>query len=103
MTAGCLNVITTVCPEAVTLVRSDQIALMSRVGYLCSRLNVYATSAGVSGSPFVNFTPLRMVKVSVVLPVPHTHFVASQGVALPLCRVLTKASGSYTGPSAKEM
>ena len=54
------------------------------------------TSAAVIGVPLVNFTPLRMVKVSDLLPAPHFQEVASHGVVLPLCSVLTKTSGSYT-------
>ena len=86
-----------------TLDSTDQTALRSRVGYFFSMLKVKTTSAGVSGLPLENLTPLRMVKVRSLLPLPQAQLVASQGVILPLCSVLTNASGSYTGPSEYEM
>ena len=55
-------------PCWVTLDSTDQTELMSRVLCAFSRLKVYATSAAVSGSPLENLTPLRIVKVSVLLP-----------------------------------
>ena len=47
---------------------ADHNELMSRVLCAFSRLNVYTTSAGVIGSPLLNLTPLRIVNVSVLLP-----------------------------------
>jgi hypothetical protein len=52
------------------------------------RLNVYTTSAAVIGVPSLNLTPLRMLKVSEVLPDPHFQEVASMGVVLPFCSAL---------------
>ena len=80
-------------PVCVTLDSTDQTPGRSRAGYSFSRLNVYTTSAGVMRVPLENLTPLRMVKVSVLLPSLHLA-VASHGVVLPLCRVFTKTSGS---------
>ena len=77
-----------------TLDSTDQTELRSRVGYFFSRLKVKTTSAGVSGLPLLNLTPLRMVKVRVLLPLLQVQLVASQGVTLPLSSVLTNASGS---------
>src|SRR6516165_8683491 len=76
---------------------------MSMMRCAFSRLNVYTTSAGVSGSPLVNLTPLRMVNVSVLLPLLHAQLVANQGLTLAFCSVLTNTSGSYTVPSDKLM
>src|ERR1700685_4275832 len=44
-----------------------------------------------------------MVKVSVLLPLLQALAVASHGVTLAFCSVLTNISGSYTGPREKEM
>jgi hypothetical protein len=55
---------------------------------------VKATSAALIGDPSLNFTPVRMVKVSVLFPFDQAYLVASHGVALPLCSALTKTSGS---------
>src|SRR5260370_38287532 len=85
-------------PCCVTLVSTDQIALMSRVLFCLSRLNVYTTSEADSGVPLVNLTPLRIVKVSVLLPLLQAYLVASHGVVLLFSNVLTKTSGSETWP-----
>ena len=73
-------------PDWVTLDSTAQSPVRSRAGYFLIRLNVYTTSAAVIGVPSLNLTPLRMVKVSVVLPDPHFQEVASMGVVLPFCR-----------------
>ena len=79
---------------AVTLDSTDQTELRSSPENFFSRLNVNATSAAVIGVPSLNFTPLRMLKVSTVLFLLHAHAVASHGVALAFCSVLTNTSGS---------
>src|SRR5277367_5918474 len=48
--------------------------------------------------PSLNLTPVRMVKLSVLLPLLQAQLVASHGVVLPFSRVSTNASGSYTWP-----
>ena len=58
-------------PCCVTLESTDQTELRSSAGNFFIRLNVNATSAAVNGLPSLNFTPLRMVKVSVLLPLLH--------------------------------
>ena len=55
-------------PFWVTLDSTDQTALRSSALNFFSRLKVKATSAAVIGLPSLHFTPLRMVKVSVLLP-----------------------------------
>ena len=85
-------------PDSVAPDSTDQTELRSRVGYFFSMSNVKRTSAGVSGSPLLNLTPDRIVNVSVRLPLVHAQLVASHGVSLAFCSVLTNTSGSYTGP-----
>ena len=85
---------TTWSPCWVTLDSTDQTEFRSRVLYFFIRLKVKATSAAVIGVPSLNFTPLRMVKVSSVLFLLHAQAVASQGVVFSFCSVLTNASGS---------
>src|SRR6516225_1520819 len=72
---------------------------MSRTGNFFIRLKEKATSAAVSGVPSLNFTPLRIVNVRVLLPLLQAQLVASHGVALAFFSVSTNASGSYTSPS----
>ena len=89
-----MKVITTLLPCWVTLDSTDQTEFRSSAGNFFIRLKVNATSAAVIGVPSLHLTPLRIVNVSVLLPLLQAQLVASQGVALPLCSVLTNASGS---------
>ena len=77
-----------------TLESTDQTALMSSALNFLSKLKLKTTSAAVIGFPSLHLTPLRMLKVSVLLPLLYFQLVASHGVVFAFCRVLTNASGS---------
>src|ERR1700689_89492 len=85
-------------PCWVTLDSTDQTELTSSTLCAFSMLKVNTTSAAVIGLPSCHLTPGRMVKVSFLLLSLQTHLVASQGVSLALCSVLTNTSGSDNGP-----
>ena len=72
-------------PDWVTLDSTDQSPVRSSDGFFLSRLKVYTTSLAVMGEPSLNLTPPRMVNVSVLLPFPHFHELASMGVVCPFC------------------
>ena len=59
----------TVLPDVLTLVMVRPSRLIAAL--FLSRLNVKATSAGVSGVPLFHFTPWRIVKASVLPPFDH--------------------------------
>ena len=69
--------------------------LVFSFGLLLSMLNVYATSAALNGLPSFHFTPLRMVRVSVLPPLEKLSPVASMGMgAAAELSVLKMNSGS---------
>ena len=76
-------------PVWVTLDSTDHTPVRSMAGYFLIRLNVYATSAAVSGVPSVNLTPWRMVKTRDMSPAPHVQEFASMGVVAPFWSGLT--------------
>jgi len=55
-------------PFWVTFFRTDQEAFRSSAGCFLSRLKVKRTSAALNGFPSLHLTPLRIVTVSVLLP-----------------------------------
>ena len=81
-------------PHGDTLVSTDQSELRSSAGYFFSKLNEKTTSAALKGFPSVQVTPLRIVKVRVLLPLFHAHAVASHGVTAPPLIESTYASSS---------
>src|SRR5215469_5401148 len=67
------------------------------VALFFSMLKLKATSLAVSGLPSLNFTPWRIVNVSVLPPSDQAYLVASQGVGgCAGCMMLNISSGSYT-------
>ena len=59
---------------------------------------MYATSFALNGLPSLQFAPLRTVNVSVLKPFVQCDDVASMGTGgLPLWRMFTNSSDSYTG------
>ena len=89
-----MKVITTLLPCWVTPDSTDQTELTSSALNFFSRLKLKTTSAAVIGFPSLHLTPLRMLKVSVLLPSLYFQLVASHGVDFALCSVLTNTSGS---------
>jgi hypothetical protein len=72
--------------------------LRSSAGYFFNKSKVKTTSFALKGCPSDHVTPLRIVKVRVVLPLLHAHEVASHGVTEPPLIESTYANSSYTGP-----
>ena len=70
-------------PLADTLESTDQSPFRSSAGYFFSRLKEKSTSLALNGVPSDHLTPLRIVKVRVLLLFDHAHAVASHGVVAP--------------------
>src|SRR5580698_6850672 len=66
--SGWAYVNTTVSPETVAGLANAGRPATFAAGVVLTRLNVAATSAGPNDDPSLNFTPVRMVNVSVLPP-----------------------------------
>ena len=72
--SGCANVSTAVVAFGAVALTGSGVgagACEARVVFFISRLKVNATSLAVIGVPSLNFTPCRMVNVSVLPPLDH--------------------------------
>ena len=65
-TLGCLKVIVTLLPDALTPASCDQTPVVSSAEFFLSRLNVNSTSLAENDWPSLHFTPLRNVNTSVL-------------------------------------
>src|SRR5215471_20208773 len=71
------KVTVTSLPDVLTLEMSRPPRLIAELFFIM--LNVKATSAGVRGLPLLHLTPVLIVKVICLPPLPQAYFVASQG------------------------